>query len=241
MWMISGTQSKQERSKKMTKNGLLQPAIKELAKLIKKHNLSYDQIAYVVRQARQETNVVRSRQRKKLPKLLTPAELEDFFKALGRSRNGFHVLMIKLLYSSALRVSELVNLNVADVNIEERRLFIQDSKNGRDRYVDFDSEVQGGLRQYLTGAIREKQVILFESDFNKPYTTRGISKMVKRYAALAKIETIVSPHLFRHQQATKRLNEGMQLKKLRIFLGHASVQTTEIYSHLTSNDVLDAL
>jgi len=216
----------------------LQPAIRDLVKLIRKHELSYEQIPYVVKEARQKVGLVRTKPTgRRLPKLLSEDELDAFFAAVLKGGDAMHYIMLRLMYETAMRVAELVNVKVQDINIPDRTIFVT-GKGDKDRYVDFSAEFKTNLLLYMQKGIPSRQEYLFESMYHKPFTTRAVGKIVKRYAKAADLEKRVFPHLFRHQQLTHRLNHGMTLMQVKILAGHTSVKTTERYLHLCSKDIL---
>ncbi|WCK52939.1 tyrosine-type recombinase/integrase [Aneurinibacillus sp. Ricciae_BoGa-3] len=186
-------------------------------------------------------------ERKKWPKLLdTPERLPvvlenkeiqqiltqpDTTTILGRRDRA----ILTLIYSVGLRVSEICSLQLRNVHWEEKRILIQ-GKGGRERYVPLDSIVEDVIKDYLTSRTSTISE-LFVSKKGGALTSRAIQFMVKKYAARAGIDKKVTPHKLRHTCATHLLQEGAHLVAIQKLLGHKSLNTTQIYLHITITDL----
>ncbi|MDY6861705.1 MAG: site-specific tyrosine recombinase XerD [Thermodesulfobacteriota bacterium] len=145
--------------------------------------------------------------------------------------------MLELLYATGLRVSELISLNVKQVNIE-RGYLIAFGKGAKERMVPL-GEVSGGLlKDYLKIA---RSILLGDtnSDFvfinrsGNKLTRQGFWKILKKYALRAGIQKTITPHTFRHSFATHLLEGGADLRSVQVMLGHVNISTTQIYTHIT--------
>jgi integrase/recombinase XerD len=144
---------------------------------------------------------------------------------------GVRGLLIKTLFQTGARVSEFVHLQVSDVYFDEQMLLIRHAKGGKQRYVPLLPDLTHELRTYL----RERTTgPLFETVRHTPYSPRRIQQLVQETAALAGITTRVYPHLLRHSVATTLLERGMPLEQIQQFLGHAKLETTQIYAASTT-------
>lgn len=150
--------------------------------------------------------------------------------------------ILELLFSSGLRVSELVKLNRDSINLE-RREFVVRGKGNKDRPIFISPSAAEHIKDYLSARTdsliplflnnsRNQQTPDTSGDFRR-ITTRSIARIVKKYAHLAGINKPVSPHTFRHSFATDLLLNGADLRSVQALLGHSNISTTEIYTHVT--------
>ena len=144
---------------------------------------------------------------------------------------GVRGLLIKTLFQTGARVSEFVHLQVTDVYFDEQMVLITHAKGGKQRYVPLLPELAHELRTYLRDRTTGP---LFVTIRHTPYSPRRIQQLVQETAALAGITTRVYPHLLRHSVATTLLERGMPLEQIQQFLGHAKLETTQIYAASTT-------
>lgn len=155
--------------------------------------------------------------------------------------------ILELLFSSGLRVSELVNLNRDHINTKRREFMVR-GKGQKDRPVFISKAAADWVEQYL--ALRQDSLVpLFISysrnvtpdtsgDFRR-LTARSIQRMISKYARLAGITKHVSPHTMRHSFATDLLMNGADLRSVQTMLGHSNISTTQIYTHVTDAHLKD--
>ncbi len=163
-----------------------------------------------------------------LPKYLSK---EEIFKMLEVTENLKHRSMISLLYGCGLRVSELINLKIKDIDSKSEKIVILQAKGKKDRYVMLPKSVLPLLREYFRKY--SPKVYLFEGGNDEKYSARSIQQMVKKAATKAKIQRLVTPHILRHSFATHLLENGTDIRYIQELLGHNSVMTTQIYTHIT--------
>ena len=155
--------------------------------------------------------------------------------------------ILELLFSSGLRVSELVNLNRDHINTKRREFMVR-GKGQKDRPVYISESAADWVEQYL--AIRQdtlaplfisysKNVEANTSGDYRRLTARSIQRMVSKYARLAGITKHVSPHTMRHSFATDLLMNGADLRSVQSMLGHSNIATTQIYTHVTDAHLKD--
>lgn len=173
---------------------------------------------------------------RRLPKVLTLEEILRLLDApdVTRDRGIRDRAMLSLMYASGLRVSELCSLRLSEVDTV--RGFVRvTGKGGKHRLVPFGEVALEDLAKY--GPVRAKWATstgaIFVSPRGKTLTRQGFWKIVLRYARRAGITKPVSPHKLRHSFATHLLEHGADLRSVQAMLGHASVATTEIYTHVT--------
>lgn len=144
-----------------------------------------------------------------------------------RKNSPPRVLILQTLYESMLRVSELVNLEIQDLNAVEAVLLVRFGKGGKERLVPISHTLANDIEEY-SGSRRKGP--LFLSSWNKKYTTRYIQKICKEVSEYCGFNPPLTPHIFRHSHATFLLNQGVDLAHLQMLLGHSDISTTTIYA-----------
>lgn len=174
---------------------------------------------------------------------LTPEELVRMFdQAKLDTLPGLRDrAILELLFSSGLRVSELVGLNRDHINLKRREFMVR-GKGQKDRPIFISEQAGGWVQQYLdkrTDAAQPlfiryagKKAIDTSGEYQR-LTARSVQRMVARYALLAGITKHVSPHTLRHSFATDLLMNGADLRSVQALLGHSNIATTQIYTHVT--------
>ncbi len=145
--------------------------------------------------------------------------------------------MIELLYASGLRVSELINLKIQDVNLEAGFLRTM-GKGSKERLVPIGEKATTAVKGYIHGgrAMASKggnSPYLFLNFRQKPMTRQGFWKIIKKYGKDAGIQKEITPHSLRHSFASHLLEGGADLRAVQVMLGHADISTTQIYTHVT--------
>ncbi|MFQ5997269.1 MAG: site-specific tyrosine recombinase XerD [Dehalococcoidales bacterium] len=149
--------------------------------------------------------------------------------------------MLELLYASGMRISELVSLNLGDVNTEEGhvRCF---GKGHKERLVPIYQQAARSVKEYIEEtrpklAHKKEEVALFLNPRGERLTRQGFWQKLKEYAKSAGLDTQISPHTLRHSFATHMLSGGADLRAVQELLGHANISTTQVYTHLTTEHV----
>ena len=176
-----------------------------------------------------------------LPNPLSEAEVERLLEA--PTRGTAHEArrdkaMLELLYATGMRVSELVSLNVGDVNLPEGYVRCL-GKGSKERLIPIHEAAAAGLANYMNGARstlkpEDTERALFLNRRGERLTRQGFWLILKEYAGKAGITSSVTPHTLRHSFATHMLRGGASLRQVQEFLGHASISTTQVYTHLTN-------
>lgn len=164
-------------------------------------------------------------------KVLTEDEIKHILnKPNTRTKQGKKELTIlTLLYDSAIRISELINLKVCDIRFDKiSRVLIKRSKNNKSREIPITENTKKILIDYINYFSLNNDSYLFLSNQKKTYSSNGIRKIIKNYTQ--DIEINVTPHVFRHTKACHLVNTNIPLIYIRDFLGHSSIKTTEIYA-----------
>jgi len=206
----------------------LSEVTKQIAFLVRKHHLEYDQFVDVCQRVRRKLGLKRPKPERTLPQILSQEELHRYWKAING--NPDHEIMLKLLFYTAVRVSELVNIRVADVDLGSCKIFINQGKGSKDRYILFPATFRLTLETLLKA--HPERRYLFENRHYKAYTPRRIQQIVAEYALKAGIEKHVHPHLFRHQMLTALTRHGLSDAQIQLISGHESKKSLEIYQHI---------
>ncbi len=178
--------------------------------------------------------------RKTLPKTLDINEVNKLLDLHPKTALEYrNMAMIELMYASGLRVSELISLDVNDVNLKDNyvRCF---GKGKKERIVPIatyttnilDTYINGHRPSLLKGYLTDK---LFISSYGKGITRQGFFKILKQVAKTQGIEKDFSPHTLRHSFATHLLEGGADLRSISELLGHENIKTTQVYTHLSNN------
>jgi len=167
----------------------------------------------------------------KLPTVLTKEEVK---KLIDATKNKTHKLMIMMLYSSGLRLSELVNLHVENLELDQAIGWVRNGKGAKDRLFMLSKNLADDLKNFT--ASKQKTDFIFAGR-NGRMTPRNVQKIVATSAKNAAISKNVHPHTLRHSLATHLLEDGTDIRKIQILLGHANLSTTQIYTHVSTEEL----
>lgn len=174
--------------------------------------------------------IKRPKNDKKIPEVLTKAEVIQLIDSAQTKKSS---LMIQMLYSSGLRVSELVNLKKSDLDLNENIGWVRSGKGKKDRMFILSKKLSNKLNRFIERHPSWNYVF----SKNKPLTTRNIQKIISNLSYKAGINKDVHPHTLRHSFATHLLDSGVDLRKIQTLLGHSSIATTQIYTHISSEQI----
>ncbi len=170
---------------------------------------------------------------KSLPKIISVEEVQAMFQAAESTRD---LLILMLLYSSGLRVSELCNLNINNVDFQEGLIRVIHGKGGKDRVVPISHKVLELLKRFILeerGEALNSSAPLFVSRSSTRLSTRSIQRIVSKCRKRAGIERKVTPHTLRHAFATHLIENKVDIRYIQEYLGHSSLATTQIYTHVS--------
>jgi integrase/recombinase XerD len=182
---------------------------------------------------------------KKLPVVLSEEQVDRLLEAPDMKKAGGvrDRAMLETMYSSGLRVSELVNLKLENINFVNGVITVY-GKGNKQRSVPLGEFAFDYLKRYIDGPRRRnvgaKSHYVFLNRSGKPISRVYFFKQVKKYAAKAGIEKPISPHTLRHCFATHLLEHGAELRAVQEMLGHANISTTEIYTSVSSKRIMSA-
>ena len=203
---------------------------------------------YMLREGRVKTNpakaVTSQKVERKYPEILTNREVELFLeqpKCVDEKGFRDHT-MLELLYATGIRVSELIGLNVEDVNLTVG--FIRCTTHGKERIIPLYTAAVKALREYME-KIRpriiadENQQALFVNMSGERMSRQGFWKIIKYYQEKAEINKDITPHTLRHSFAVHLLENGADLRSIQEMLGHADISSTQIYTHVIQKQLKD--
>jgi integrase/recombinase XerD len=176
-----------------------------------------------------------SKKRKTLPTFLTQEETSNFFKVI---KNKKHKLMVTLMYSAGLRVSELVHLKVEDFNFENNYGWVREGKGKKDRLFIIAKKLKEEIIEHIDKNALKHDSWLFPGFKNKHYSVSSIQNIVKKTAKKASINRNIHPHTLRHSFATHLIQNGYSVLELQPLLGHRNIETTLIYTHMASPNLI---
>ena len=221
-----------------SQNGNAKSAVvARIARIVRKAGLDYDGWRYVSKRVRKECSLTSKRKPKRLPKVLSSDDFRRFYEIVDRADDVQHSLMLRLLFYTGVRVAELCNIQVAQVDLEQCKIFIDQGKGAKDRYVLFGKSFATALRTHI--AAHPDNRWLFQTRRNTKYSTRRIQQIVSLYAEKTGVKA--TPHTFRHQAITYLTrNSGLADAELQLISGHSKRETLAIYQHVALDGELEA-
>lgn len=175
------------------------------------------------------TNLKFAKRAKKLPIVLARSEIE---KIINVTDNPKHRFIISLGYACGMRVSEVVNLKVQDLDIDELTVHIKGAKGKKDRISVLSEKISNELRQMIAG--KQPKDYVFASNRGGKLTTTSLQKIFRQSLKKAKIIKPATFHSLRHSFATHLLENGTDVRYVQALLGHANIRTTQIYTQVTN-------
>lgn len=179
---------------------------------------------------------------RKLPKFLMHDEIERLLLACDNDANGIrNQVMIELMYACGFRVSELIHLQLHDINLQERSIRVI-GKGNKERMLFFYESLKDKLEIYIA---RVRPTLLNQEDpgyllinhRGGPLQERGVQYIVRELGVKANLRTRVHPHMLRHSFATNLIDNGASLRMVQVLLGHESLSTTQIYTHVSMQKI----
>ena len=188
------------------------------------------------------------KQEKRLPKCLDLEQVQKLLDAPGDGDllSARDKAMLEVLYSSGIRVSELVELEMQDLDLQEGVLRVK-GKGRKDRLTPIGSQAIKALQRYFELRAQDNRSQqstngqrVFLNKHGEPLSTRSVRRKLDKYLVQAGLDPGISPHTLRHSFATHLLNNGADLRSVQELLGHQSLSTTQIYTHLTTSRMKEA-
>ncbi len=192
------------------------------------------------------TNIESPKVKKRLPKTLSFADVEKLLAAPTKKKspkNFRDMALLNILYSTGMRVTEVVSLQLDDVDLEKGTLYCA-TKDDQKRELPFDDLSRDILTTYLEEGrpylVKDKEeTALFLNHRGQQLTRQGLWLIIKAYAKEVDLSADVTPHTLRHSFAAHKLNSGSNLQEVQKLLGHANISTTQIYTQLDNEKEAD--
>lgn len=190
------------------------------------------------------SNLEASHVEKKIPKILSGEEVELLLEQPKNCDNkGIRdKAMLELLYATGIRVSELINLDVSDVNVPMS--FVRCKGGKKERIIPMGHQAKDALENYINNVRKymvkdENETALFVNCSGARLSRQGFWKLIKYYQHIAGIETDITPHTLRHSFAAHLLENGADLHSIQEMMGHADISSTQIYSRMMNSKIKD--
>jgi integrase/recombinase XerD len=177
--------------------------------------------------------IKRPKREKRLPTVLTKEEVKKLFEALDTKKSK---MMVSLMYACGFRVSELINLKMENLDFNEKTGKILQGKGKKDRIFNIPEFLSGDLKDQIEKQKKNKEIYLFTGT-NGKLSERNLQKIVSKAAKRAGINKGVHCHTLRHSFATHLLENGTDIRKIQELLGHADLSTTQIYTHISTEEL----
>ncbi|MEX2017599.1 MAG: site-specific tyrosine recombinase/integron integrase [Candidatus Pacearchaeota archaeon] len=211
-------------------NNLIEKASKTIVLFLSAIRYAYSNIL----QKDPTIGIKRPKKEVKIPIVLTKEEVKRLISALNNEKSR---LMISLLYACGFRVSELLNLRIKDLNFEEKIGQVRQGKGRKDRIFNIPTSLSKSLNKQTKAQTDEGLEFLFTGYNGKQLSPRNIQQIVNKAAARAGIKKSVHPHTLRHSFATHLLENNTDIRKIQELLGHADLNTTQIYTHISQEEL----
>lgn len=210
-----------------------QKIVDKIVKILREERPDYRYLRGIFKKVREELNVPVTLQTKHLPYVPTEEELKKYYEVVWKSQDTKHMVLIKVLLYTGVRVQELVNIQMTDIDFDRFQIRINEGKGKKDRLVPFPEGFRESLMLYVTSEKKYGSRYLFESNRKKAYTTRGIRKILAKYADKAGLQQSLSPHKLRHFLFTWLKKQGIDDALIQPYSGHETRQSLEVYSKLS--------
>ena len=180
------------------------------------------------------TKVAYPKMEKRLPKFIYYNDLLEIINESTKDKDGVRDrLIIEMLYATGVRVSELVNIKINDIDFNNRRIIVL-GKGNKERIVYYGEYAEEVLKEYLKTHERKNHNYLFVNSKGGKLTDRGVRYIIDNIMSKLSVKVHVTPHVLRHTFATDMLNNGCDIRVVQELLGHSSLKATEIYTHVTN-------
>jgi len=212
---------------------------KQLCKYLRSERPDYFYLKRLFQDIRFELDIEIPKQPKKLPYVPTEEEIKKYYEIVWNTKNFQDMLIIKTLLYTGVRVSELINIKITDIDLTTNQIRINQGKGNKDRKVPFPSQFRDTLAMHLQDMKKNHAKYLFESNRKKKYTDRAIRYILNKYSKKAGMDQPIFPHALRHFLFTWLKKKGIDDALIQPYSGHDSRLSLEMYSKLSLSDCQD--
>ena len=171
---------------------------------------------------------------KRLPKFIYYNDLLEILDESTRDKDGIRDrLIIEMLYATGVRVSELINIKYSDIDFNNNRIRVC-GKGNKERIVYYGEYAEDALKEYMNTHKKNENGFVFTNSKNEQLSDRGVRYIIDNIMQKLSVKVHVTPHVLRHTFATDMLNNGCDIKVVQELLGHSSLGTTEVYTHVSN-------
>lgn len=189
----------------------------------------------VVLRKKLTVNIKISKTPQRLPQFLSQEEVTKLFSVITNEK---HQLIVKLLYATGMRISELLNLKVKDFEFDKNYGWVRQGKGSKDRLFIIATKLKDELLNWINKNHLSNNSLLFSGQGGNQYSATSVRMILKNATKKAKIKKKVHPHMLRHSFATHLIENGYAVTELQPLLGHRNLETTMIYLHMASPNLL---
>jgi integrase/recombinase XerD len=220
----------------INKRATVKEKAKQITKILRKEHPDYFYLKELFKHLRNELNIKVMKTPKHLPYVPTEEEVTKYYDIVFKSNNMQNVVIIKTLLYTGARVGELVNIKLEDVDLGNYNIRINKGKGAKDRIVPFPQGFKEAIAMHIESMKKRGANHLFESSWKRPYSVRGIRKILAQYTKTAGMNRSISPHKLRHFLFTWMKKQGIDDALIQPYSGHQSRQSLEVYSKLSITD-----
>ena len=206
---------------------------KQLAKYLSKERPDYPYLKRLFKDLRNEIDITVAKTPKKLPYVPTEEEVKRYYEVVWNAKKFQDMLIIKMFLYTGIRVSELINIKLSDVDLGAFQIKIVQGKGKKDRVVPFSQAFRETLAMHIANMKSDNAKYLFESNRKKKYTDRAIRQILRKYSDKASLTQSLFPHALRHFLFTWLKKQSIDDALIQPCSGHDSRKSLEIYSKLS--------
>jgi integrase/recombinase XerD len=179
--------------------------------------------------------IKRPKKEKRIPTVMTKEEVKRLINSIYSDKSR---LMVSMLYACGFRISELINLNINDLNFIEKTGMVKQAKGKKDRVFNIPTFLVADLNKQIEEQKKLNHELLFSNEeTGKKLSASNIEKIVRKAVKRAGIQKDIHCHTLRHSFATHLLENGVDLRTIQTLLGHSSISTTELYTHISNQQI----
>ena len=207
---------------------------KYFCKHLRKENPDYTYVRELFRHIRKMLNLKRvSAKMEKIPYIPSEEEITHYYNTIWKSRNTKHVIMVKMLMYTGVKVTELINIKISDIDLDNCQIKIEKTGQKSERTVPFPNSFKEILAVYLEKIKETNGKYLFESSWNRSYTDRGIRLILRNYTKKSGIKQSISPKSLRHFLFTWMKKKGVKDSLIQAYSGSENLKSLGVYSQLS--------